>query len=318
MDRDTPGRHATPERREVEDLCSGARCAFERAAEPLPKHVPHAGNPGDSSGEATPVPIPNTEVKLSSAEDTERAAFRENRPSPGFLRFRGGLNRRRPDWARSLPARQRHRDTLPAWTSPRRTRCPSRLSLRRHLPGPRSARSSSRPTGPWRGAEPAARPPLLDGDAQHPARPGAPAPILRRVRWPGVLSLRRGPRARAPRVDAACRRGSGSVRSDPETRGTSPMGGPRQRRGRGRGPGGVPPCPRSRRTGFPGAVGAARRGAVAHARQRRNDRGARVDPAITDPGATRVSLAGSGRLRVPCAVGVPRAGQWPYLHRSSG
>src|SRR5437762_1750128 len=44
-------------------------------------------NPGDTGGEATPVPIPNTEVKLSSAEDTERAAFRENRSSPGFLRF---------------------------------------------------------------------------------------------------------------------------------------------------------------------------------------------------------------------------------------
>ena len=52
---------------------------------------PDARNPGDSSGEATPVPIPNTEVKLSSAEDTERAAFRENRPSPGFLRFRGAF-----------------------------------------------------------------------------------------------------------------------------------------------------------------------------------------------------------------------------------
>ena len=48
---------------------------------------PDATNPGDSSGEAIPVPIPNTEVKLSSAEDTERAAFRENRSSPGFLRF---------------------------------------------------------------------------------------------------------------------------------------------------------------------------------------------------------------------------------------
>src|SRR5450432_1021373 len=46
-------------------------------------------DPGDSSGEATPVPIPNTEVKLSSAEDTERAAFREHRSSPGFLRFQG-------------------------------------------------------------------------------------------------------------------------------------------------------------------------------------------------------------------------------------
>jgi LysM repeat protein len=49
---------------------------------------PDARNPGDTSGEAIPVPIPNTEVKLSSAEDTERAAFRENRSSPGFLRFR--------------------------------------------------------------------------------------------------------------------------------------------------------------------------------------------------------------------------------------
>jgi hypothetical protein len=41
-------------------------------------------DPGDTGGEAIPVPIPNTEVKLSSAEDTERAAFRENRSSPGF------------------------------------------------------------------------------------------------------------------------------------------------------------------------------------------------------------------------------------------
>src|SRR4029079_1216224 len=37
---------------------------------------------------AIPVPIPNTEVKLSSAEDTERAAFRENRSSPGSCAFR--------------------------------------------------------------------------------------------------------------------------------------------------------------------------------------------------------------------------------------
>ncbi len=29
-------------------------------------------NPGDSGGEATPVPIPNTEVKLSSADDTAK------------------------------------------------------------------------------------------------------------------------------------------------------------------------------------------------------------------------------------------------------
>ena len=54
---------------------------------PLPITPSLRRNPGDSSGEATPVPIPNTAVKLSSAEDTERAAFRENRSSPGFLRF---------------------------------------------------------------------------------------------------------------------------------------------------------------------------------------------------------------------------------------
>src|SRR5689334_9117381 len=46
-------------------------------------------DPGDTSGEAIPVPIPNTEVKLSSAEDTERAAFRENRSSPGFCASTG-------------------------------------------------------------------------------------------------------------------------------------------------------------------------------------------------------------------------------------
>ena len=65
--------------------------------------------PGDSSGEATPVPIPNTEVKLSSAEDTERAAFREHRSSPGFLRFR---RLRRP------PAPPRAAAILVAMTDP--------------------------------------------------------------------------------------------------------------------------------------------------------------------------------------------------------
>ena len=55
------------------------------AAEPYQTQI----DPGDSSGEATPVPIPNTEVKLSSAEDTERAAFRENRSSPGSFAFPG-------------------------------------------------------------------------------------------------------------------------------------------------------------------------------------------------------------------------------------
>ena len=55
---------------------------------PVPPITIQQQDPGDSSGEAIPVPIPNTVVKLSSAEDTERAAFRENRSSPGFLRVR--------------------------------------------------------------------------------------------------------------------------------------------------------------------------------------------------------------------------------------
>ena len=41
--------------------------------------------PGDASGEEPPVPIPNTEVKLSSAEDTWGATSWENRSSPGYF-----------------------------------------------------------------------------------------------------------------------------------------------------------------------------------------------------------------------------------------
>src|SRR5450759_3703500 len=63
--------------------------AETRVNSPQADWRPDAYDPGDSSGEATPVPIPNTEVKLSSAEDTERAAFREHRSSPGSLRFQG-------------------------------------------------------------------------------------------------------------------------------------------------------------------------------------------------------------------------------------
>ncbi|KKS19534.1 MAG: hypothetical protein UU79_C0016G0001 [candidate division WWE3 bacterium GW2011_GWE1_41_72] len=32
-------------------------------------------NPGDDSGRATPLPIPNREVKTTSAENTERVLF---------------------------------------------------------------------------------------------------------------------------------------------------------------------------------------------------------------------------------------------------
>ncbi len=41
--------------------------------------------PGDASEEVPPVPIPNTEVKLFSAEDTWGATSWENRSSPGYF-----------------------------------------------------------------------------------------------------------------------------------------------------------------------------------------------------------------------------------------
>ena len=40
------------------------------------------GRTGDNCEEGTPVPIPNTEVKLFSPDDTARAAAWENRKSP--------------------------------------------------------------------------------------------------------------------------------------------------------------------------------------------------------------------------------------------
>ena len=45
--------------------------------------------PGGHSGEVIPVPIPNTEVKLSYADDT--AAKWESRSLPGFFYFKVSL-----------------------------------------------------------------------------------------------------------------------------------------------------------------------------------------------------------------------------------
>ncbi len=42
--------------------------------------------PGDDAGRATPVPIPNTEVKPSRADGTAGATLWESRKSPGFFR----------------------------------------------------------------------------------------------------------------------------------------------------------------------------------------------------------------------------------------
>ena len=41
--------------------------------------------PGGHSGEETPVPIPNTEVKLPSADGTAGGSLRESRSLPGFF-----------------------------------------------------------------------------------------------------------------------------------------------------------------------------------------------------------------------------------------
>src|SRR5579875_1477079 len=46
---------------------------------------PAVGFPGDHSGGATPVPIPNTEVKPASADGTWGAAPWESRTSPGVF-----------------------------------------------------------------------------------------------------------------------------------------------------------------------------------------------------------------------------------------
>ena len=45
----------------------------------------HEKIPGDLAGGATPVPIPNTEVKSSRADDTAAARLWESRTLPGSL-----------------------------------------------------------------------------------------------------------------------------------------------------------------------------------------------------------------------------------------
>jgi hypothetical protein len=50
------------------------------------KHLQQLNISGDNDGEATPVPIPNTEVKLSSADGTWTAGSWESKSSPGKKR----------------------------------------------------------------------------------------------------------------------------------------------------------------------------------------------------------------------------------------
>ena len=44
---------------------------------------------GDNDGEGPPVPIPNTAVKLTGAEDTWMVTSRENRASPAYKDRKG-------------------------------------------------------------------------------------------------------------------------------------------------------------------------------------------------------------------------------------
>ena len=48
--------------------------------------------PGDHAGGATPVPIPNTEVKSSRADDTAAARLWESRALPGSSKAHGCVN----------------------------------------------------------------------------------------------------------------------------------------------------------------------------------------------------------------------------------
>ncbi len=142
-------------------------------AQPLPTR-PDARDPGDSSGEAIPVPIPNTEVKLSSAEDTERAAFRENRSSPGFLRFLREPFRDVPDRIlrdAGYPSRPMTSTSVPATP----TTTDAVPDDGRHLPVPargrrRLARLHADPRASLHGGRPGCRPRARQAAAALPRR----------------------------------------------------------------------------------------------------------------------------------------------------
>ena len=182
------------------------RTRARAAAEPYPD----ADDPGDSSGEATPVPIPNTEVKLSSAEDTERAAFRENRSSPGFLRFRGSTRAASVTGPRDAGLSLR----MTAWLRPSRAHRPAPIAPRRLRPSiAPSVRTCCRPTAPGAASTPTREHRCTAVAPARSSRPTSSAvcassPTTRRARpiarraWPSAEPGRRNVvrRARAPRV----------------------------------------------------------------------------------------------------------------------
>ncbi len=65
------------------DACCVSRPVID-SREDTDHHIP-----GDHTGGATPVPIPNTEVKPSRADDTAAARLWESRALPGSLKAHG-------------------------------------------------------------------------------------------------------------------------------------------------------------------------------------------------------------------------------------
>ena len=183
------------------------RCFHPSTAPSLGARSTFEDYPGDASGEAPPVPIPNTEVKLSSAEDTRGATPWENRSSPGYSLRQPRRFHRRGCW---YPAGRGSR--LPAARAPGRSPYGDRRR-RRRAPVPR--RGASRPARPTA------------------AGTGLPDRCARAVRsLPRVRDPQRRRAARAARASsmASCRR-AWSWR--PSRRGAaSPGGAPRADRAR--------------------------------------------------------------------------------------
>ena len=232
--------------------------------------------PGDASGEAPPVPIPNTEVKLSSAEDTRGATPWENRSSPGYFisqprRFcrRGSCYARVVDRVCPLlglaggsaarDRRRRRRAPMPRRGSPcpldrqhagaalpdrRDERCERYLAYRAHRRGdPRTLGPRRRPRHHPAGARAASRRGAASpgGRGRAPSRPRGPAGAAWR-RWASVARWRRDRRARRPAGNlgaAASRLASATDLTRRRRRAPTPTPSPPPRRRRRR--------PRSRR-----------------------------------------------------------------------
>ena len=232
------------------DPSTGARVCESDASAAAVIH-PDANDPGDSGGEATPVPIPNTEVKLSSAEDTERAAFRENRSSPGLLHLRrsisGATQGREPSRRRHAGVsahrgalRPRLRRTSPSAVAlscrgMTVTGDPVRLGDDQHPDAPATASPRPMP-GPVPNPVTDVCPYLIAGDGswqsahairEHrcgaiepavPAHAREAAPAVPRGRTPDLCHVPRGPGARNhdwERARAGARRRADPVARDP-------------------------------------------------------------------------------------------------------